>query len=483
MPADGGRAEALASRQMQAYPEAATGRFEVLADFEDSPQAPAGSGQIEPFGIDPPASGGVIRHVGDAARTGAGAMEVVLPRGSELVFEAPKPFDFRRYSLLSLALYSDSLRDDLRISLATDTARWQSGRLLLSKGWNNVLVDIRYLRKMPSFGPGPVRSIRLSLADSGGPVVFVIDDIMVIDNARRIEATPEGIVLLREGLDYALSLGQDAAPRLLVQHADGLWRLNPGQPVVQVFAPGEEASAEGEHLEALGQRPIGQVELLECNPIRVRLANTWYFASRAGEWVSMPARRLRWEYTFYGDGRCVTDIELELDGGAGIGAVRLLTPGPAAWADGDVTDNRLIRPFPGPRGGWSYLSWAQGEAPERAIGSYLAPGRLEVLAGQVDIVPGDRDRDGFDESTGAYCLRGRAGYCRFTLIPPADGLVRPVFRVSGPWPGEVYINCAGQPIRRWARLKDGSILFLLPGEVSRPCVVEVWGPAASEMGD
>ncbi len=465
----------LATQQMRAYPEAAAGRFLVLADFEDSAKTGAGFRQVEHFHIDPPTPGGAIRFVVNTTRTGVGAMEVVLPRGSELAFRLPRPFDFGRYSLLSLALYSDSLRDDLRVSLATDTAHWQSGRLLLRPGWNNVLVDIRHLAQMPSFGPGPVRSIRLSFVSSGGAVVFNIDDVMLIDNAGRIEAAPEGIVLLREGLDYVLSPGHGAAPSVLAQHADGLWRLSPGQPAVQVFAPGETASAQDDRLEMMGLRMIGQVDLLECNPIRVRLANTWHFASRAGEWVSMPARRLRWEYTFYGDGRCVTDIELNNAGGAEIGAVRLAVPGGAAWADGEVTDIRLIQPFQGPAGKWSYLLVGDGPDAGSARDSYLNPGRVELHVGQVDVAPGDRNRDGFDESTGAHCFRASAGNCRFTLIPPPEGLLRPVFRISGRWQGAVYINYAGRPIHLWARLKDGDILFMLPGEVRQPALVEVWG--------
>jgi len=468
-------AQLLATQQMRAYPEAAAGRFQVLVDFEDSANASPGSRQIEHFHIDPPAGIGAIRFVVNTTRTGVGAMEVVLPQGSGLAFRLPKPFDFGRYSLLSLALYSDSLRDDLRLSLATDTGGWQSRRLLLRVGWNNVLVDIRHLGQMASFGPGPVRSIRLDFVNPGGPVVFNIDDLMLIDNARRIEAAPEGIVLLREGLDYVLSPGHGAVPSVLAQHADGLWRLSPGQPTVQVFAPQEATSARGNRLGMMGLRRIGQVDLLECNSIRVRLANTWYFASRAGEWVSMPARRLRWEYTFYGDGRCVTDIELNNAGGAEIGAVRLTAPGGVAWADGDVTDVRLIQPFRGPAGRWSYLSLGDGQDAALARGSYLTPGRGELHVGRVDVVPGDGNRDGFDECTGAYCLRASAGNCRFTLIPPPGGLLRPVFRISGRWQGEVYINYAGRPIRRWARLKDGAILFLLPGEVRQPAPVEVWG--------
>ena len=64
-----------------------------------------------------------------------------------------------------------------------------------------------------------------------------------------------------------------------------------------------------------------------------------------------------------------------------------------------------------------------------------------------DYAPGDADRDGFDESQGCYFLAASRGHCRFTIFPPREGLLGPVFRIAGPWTGPVNVNTEGGPFR------------------------------------
>ena len=90
--------------------------------------------------------------------------------------------------------------------------------------------------------------------------------------------------------------------------------------------------------------------------------------------------------------------------------------------------------------------------------------------------PGDANKDRFDESAGCYRLSAnRAGHCRFTFHPPANGKLNAVFHVSGPWADTASVNAAGLAIRKVTRLKDGSVLFVLPGKVTSKRRIEVTG--------
>jgi len=471
----GPQVDPLPVQQARAYPETVTGMFLPLVDFEDAPDGRRGDQQVENFTI-LPAGVGSRKFVVNVTRTGAGALEVALPPQAELAFAIPDVHDFTGYSLLSLALYSEALRDDLVVTLISGGGVWTSCRTLVSPGWNTVLFDIQRLEKIEGFDVADVREIRLTFADSAGPVTFNLDDVMIVDNRRSLEPVPPGVELKKTGLDYSLALGGYDLPIPLAVSGDGLWRLGPYQPVVQVAAPGEALPAEGEHLELMGERKIGAVDVLELNPVRIRLASTWYFPTRVGEWASLAVRQIRWEYTFYADGRWVTYVQLNNSGGREIGALRLRFPRPAAWAGGEVSPELLVRNLVGPVGRWSCLIAPARLQRQTLETNYIRPGRIRAaIAVEGFFAPGDSDRDGFDESQGCYALAARGGHCRFTILPPVGGLVDPFFRVAGRWEGPVSVNSEGLAVRNVVRLDDGSALFMVPGFIDRPTAVEVTG--------
>jgi hypothetical protein len=314
-------------------------------------------------------------------------------------------------------------------------------------------------------------------------VTFCLDDILLIDNRRRIEPAPAGVTLTKGGLDYTLKSPYFPAPLNLYQGRDGLWRVDKHQPTVQLASPGATPSGLEEQLELMGPRKVGQIELLEVNPLRLRLGNTWYFPTRRGEWVSLAVRKIRWEYTFYADGRWVTHVELNNAGGEEIGSLGIFLDLSVAWARGSVRKKLLVERFMGPVGRWSYLLVPQGPNQNTIYSNYLRPGRIRVdIGGKVASV-GDMDRDGFDESQGCYSLQAHSGNCRFTVIAPPGGLLNPVFRVAGPWGGPVHVNSEGRAIRNITRLSDGSVLFCLAGLLERPTAVEITSEAPSYTSD
>lgn len=473
------RFEPLAIQQARAYPETVTKRFVSLGDFENSPLGP-GHRQLDRFTVRPADGGSSRKFVVNITRTGAGSMRVTLAPKSELIFDIPDIHNFTGYSLLSVALYGESLRDDLRVTLDSDGGSWTSHRTLVRPGWNTVLIDIQRLARAEGFTVRGVRKLRLQFADAAGSIRFNIDDIMLIDNRRGIIPTPQGISLQKAGLDFALALPGRRSRLELRQCADGLWRLGEDQPVLQLDGPSAASAAatEGERIGLMGRRRVGCAEVLENNPLRVRLAATWYFPTRAGELVSLAIRRIRWEYTFYADGRRVTHVELNNSGGRQIAAVRILLNRRGAFSDGSVGRRFVTRDFPGPVGRWSWIFAPDGDHRKLIQYNYIKPGRLvKTLAADAPQAGGDRDKDGFDESQGCYFLSAKTGHCRFTIVPPAEGLIDPVFRVAGKWRGAVSVSSEGLPVRNVVRLSDGSVIFALEGSVNRPTHVEVTGTA------
>ena len=471
------RPDPLPLQQARAYGETVTGLFVSLVDFEDAPDGPKGHSQVEHFSIAPADKRGRRKFVVNITRTGIGAMEVTLGPGASLTFASPDIHDFTGYTLLTMALYSEALRDDLQVTLVSEKGNWTSHRTLVTPGWNNVLVDIQRLSRVRGFSTTSVREIHIAFADALGDVTFNLDDIMLIDNRRTLEPTPPGIKLLKRGLDYELTVPGRKEPIALAQSTDGLWRLGHRQSIMCLSSNDKRLTGGAEDLAVMGKRKVGRVEIVEHNNLRLRLVNTWYFPTRAGEWASLAIRQVRWACTIYADGTWITNVELNNAGGKEIRQVGLFLGEPAAWDDGSVGAERIESDFTGPVGRWNYM-FASPETNQRsAFDQYLKPGRIEIQMGRGDVrPPGDTDANRFDESRGCYYLSAnQAGHCRFTFYPGRTGRRNAVFHVAGPWGKTVSVNAAGMALRQITRLADGSVLFVLPGRVTTPKRIEVTG--------
>ncbi len=476
----------LPVQQVRVYGETVTGRFISLIDFENTPvghpgdeaQTEWGDEQLGHFSFTP-AGAGRLAHVVNRTRTGAGAMAVTLPPKSGLLFRPPHASDFRKFTLLSLAVHSAAVRDDLVITLISATGAWRSSPLLVPAGWSTVTLDLARVARGGAFDLSRIEAMAFRFTSAAEEVTFHIDDIMVIDNRRQIQRTPASIKLLKSGLDYTISLPGWDGPILLTQGDDGLWRLGRHQPVVRVTAAGDpSAGDDGEDLRAMGSRRVGAVELLEANAVRLRLANTWYFPPQAGEWIDMDVRQIRWEYTFYGDGRWVTHVTVNNAGGEELAGLRITSPTPAAWSTGHIGRELSVADFAGPVGRWSMLTAPESKATDRQKQQFIRPPAMAVRLGRADVrADGDDNQDGFDESQGCYVARSAGGNCRIELRPAPGGapLLRPVIRVAGPWSGPVVANCAGMPLRPVARV-PGGVVVVVPGELASPALIEFAGP-------
>jgi hypothetical protein len=517
------RGEATAAQRAKAHQRLAEGKFPILADFEDSSSGTSGPQQVGLFSIEqegrktqfPPAastdsatstpasvpSGKPLvsvdqrQFIANMGPTGGGVMEVTLAPESELVFAVPEPGDFSQYSLLSVALYSESLRDDLQVTLTSDASSWFSPSTLVRPGWNTVKLDIRRLAAQPFFDAKKVRQVRLAFTNAGGPIIFRLDDLTLIQNHLELPDAPAGLSIIQDGLDYSLLLPGREEKISISRGDDGLWRLGKDQPIVQLGRNGYGLTDKGEHLEPMGKRRLGELELLECNAVRIRLANTWYFPDRKGEWISQTVRQIRWEYTFYGDGRWITGVGINNPSGGEIGDLRILLPWTVGWSDGKSSDNIRIDGVASSAIRLSYISVFPNDRLDRTLADYAYPARIEVSsAGQPP--SGEDGKAFFDASQGCYVVPG-TGRCRFVFQPGRTAPTNPVFRITGSWRESVTVNAAGlvlssrqgeagtaskptlAPSPRWEEtrrvvlLSDGSALFVVPGQVSSPLPVEV----------
>lgn len=486
------RMDPLPVQQARAYPETVTGRFVSLADFESSPLTKArGADQARDFAILDAKEGDRAGYVVTTTRTGSGALEVVLSQGATLEYHLPDVHNFSDYTLLSLALHSPAIRDDLRVLISTDRAGWQSLPLLLKVGWNTVLIDLQRLKAWPEFESRGVRSIRLSFAAADRPVQFHLDDIMLIDNRRELPA-PTGCKLTKNGLDYTLQL-PNRQPITISQCDDGLWRagtdqagvalggqVNPPAGGVEPTLPHAGGGPESEKIAPMGTHRVGDVQILESNPIRLRLANTWYFPAEAGQWESLSIRQIRWEYTFYNDGRWITDLTFNNAGGPPVSDLALTAPAPAAWSDGQVAQRRSFA-LSGSAGRWRYLTAPDGERKSDFERNFVKPARIQVRMGSIERADDDGRAGGFDPGVGCYRLRAEKGHCRFALEPVDGSLVAPVIWVQGRW-SQVWASMEGQSLKEITLLPDGSALVKIPGVLTRVVWVELTGSQTPASG-
>ena len=332
---------------------------------------------------------------------------------------------------------------------------------------------------MPNFDIKAVHTMRLALVNATKSVKIHLDDIMLVDNRRELTPVPTGMRLEKVGRNYLLSGSNLRPPLPLTQGADGLWRMGPYQPTVQVLGPGQPpAGGRGrENIELLGTHRVGDIEIAEANALRLRLVNTWYFPMQAGEWMSLAIRQIRWEHTLYRDGRWVIHVELNNSGGKRIAAVKIGFPAPAALFGAGFETELVAADLPGPVGRWDFLMAPASKAGQAAQRNFLAPAPVEIALGDREAwAPGDTDRDRFDQTRACYFLAAdSSGHCRFAVTPGEHPLVDPVFRIAGRWEGKVHVQSDGRRVRDVVRLPDNSILFILPGVHTTRTAVEVAG--------
>ena len=443
-----------------------TDKKRVLENFEQS-----NSATLDYLSILPETSSSSFQIISDQTRTGTGAMSIKLDKGSKLCYRLPESIDISHYTLLSMAVHSARPRGDLSITLTSVSGTHQVPKCCLVPGWNDVQVDLSKSKQWQNFSSEKFTGLELTFLAAGGTVKIIMDDIALSDNRTSITPVPDGLTLYKTGLNYAIHITGNKAPVLLTRHDDTLWRLD-GQEDISFAGKGGNVSSRYKYL---AKYRIGQLQLLEHNAVRVRIRNSWLFPPWPGEWHLPAVRTIIREYTWYPGGRMVTDVQLNNVCGKPVYQVDICSK-TVAWYGKGNSNHFTERNFVGPIATWSCLSQGDG----RTIGSwernFLDPVPVQKIIADGNIfAQGDRDRDGYDESQGCYCIAGMNGHCRFRFTPPKEGMPPPAVRIIGPWTDGAIVNVEGFLVSPVVLLPDHSVIFCMPNTISRPTIVEVSG--------
>ena len=184
----------VTDRLRTTYPELSSGRFLVLADFEDPQQ-----GQI--FTMLTPGEGGYSHLSTRRSRreTGAGSLEVhfssaddMLVAGDSPGADWPFPVDWRAHKLLLMSIYKLGDPGALTLEILGHRAEvgYRRAGVFLSPGWNTLRVDLAEVAQWVDLGH--VGQIRWRPEAFAEPTTLFLDDLILTDNSAELLGSPEG---------------------------------------------------------------------------------------------------------------------------------------------------------------------------------------------------------------------------------------------------------------------------------------------------
>ncbi len=463
----------IVTEQGHAHPSLLQAEFLSLADFEHRGDQDV-KRQIDWFRLENP-NGRSRLALSSQAVSGHGSLQVNLARNEAIRFTFPEILDASDYWLIQLSVWLPQRRDDLQLTFHSRAGAWSSPRAQLDAGWNDLSLGLTEMKRLTNVGRFDVRSITgitIRFTDLTAPLLFRLDDILLLNNARRIQSTPAKVGLWQWGGDYALKLSGWAKPLRIERGHDGLWRIGTYQPVVTC---GRGESPTRPASDFLGVHRLGQLKIIERNRVRLRMESTWLFPLRRGAWMPVSMRYLRCRWTFYPDGRWVTELAMNNSGGELMNSLRVRLPIKAARSTRKMIWNVcLVNRNVGPVRRWCYLLAPPASAAAMRK-TYLAPAKLAVAYGKYVYVTGDVMGDAFDESQGCYVVGGRNGQCRFSLQSRDATLAPSVVRVLGPWTIAPTVRVDGGLVDTVELLADGSALFLIDTTTAAKVKIEVRG--------
>ena len=312
------------------YADLASGRFAVIADFEEFGQAElfhAGSTEQ---------SAPVVVNNGVAA-TGGHALQFKLRSPDDrLVIDNRSATTWllkRHWQTYNLLLVNvDSPREGILLDLAIvsgddDFATEAHSTAPLEKGWNLLRLDLNEAADFIALDD--VRAVEISAPALDEPVTLIIDDILLANNRRVVAGDPNArdnsLYVVQEG--RRMSVG--AAGRFEIGFANGqivCWyalavdpaRVNDLVGGGNVLGPMPIVLPDDvEHMEdigppvgfdALGDLIVARQQLVEVGPVRAVVEVAWRYGEHAGD-VNGGSPLQRWTYTIYPSGRLFVEIE------------------------------------------------------------------------------------------------------------------------------------------------------------------------------
>ncbi|MCO6437838.1 MAG: hypothetical protein J5J06_12170 [Phycisphaerae bacterium] len=369
----------LTDRLVRTYPELESGRFAVIADFEDPVHmelvqvvsvSPSGRCTLDPNGGRPQTGGSAL-----AFTSGSPNDVMVLSNAHADRWYLKR--DWRAYDLLLMSIQAPrpGLTADLAIGTgASLNRRYSETAVPLDAGWNVLRLDLAELGE--NLPLDDIQEIRLSLRDSGpSPVVLHIDDILLVSSRETLWGDPDG----PEDQLYAQRVG-----RRFRIGANGRFDLGfSGGLIVEAYNLASDPSrllnlvrrgslspvpirlnASGLPVPGSNARDRAFVEatqrIVEANRLRIVVDSEWRIPA-PGDSSALPAR---WRTVIYRSGRVFVTTELspQATGRAGLiwtlaesaaARTRLSTSSPSAGEalpllalmNGDATSAGLLRVY------------------------------------------------------------------------------------------------------------------------------------------
>lgn len=505
-------------RLVQAYPDLASGRFVVLADFDDTrhmqlAQVIRMSDRAE---VSLDRTGGRAETGASCLRFRAGSDEDALVLSNAVASDWYMKRDWRAYDLLLASLHAPRGGAELELAIVGgEPERRLSAEttLNLTEGWNDLRID---LASIGEFLPlDDVRQIRVRFLDPDRRSELGVDDLILTSNREDLF----GDSSLSDGSLFVQKRG-----RRLIVGAGGSFKLTfaKGQitewfdlrgddPLMRNLVRGTALgptpvilSSDESYLVPLmadGARVVARQRLIEANRVRAVVEVDWTIAQDASR--DQPPPTVSWRYDVYFDGSVRAECEADLAGvlppGRKLGVgVSLARPPAGMVVEAGSVDGRAlaatsrldgtgaglvwvtshqgedatpIRAFHEPQLGKTTLVWTTGRAthPRQAWASTLllvrspADGEVPTAAGFGLVPPGLEVLEGrrLPVSLFPEVLEVEAAQGRFRAradLPPYVSFCR----VSGLDAGRVWVYVDQRLHRAWTRDAAGRVLVALP---------------------
>ncbi|MFQ5492044.1 MAG: hypothetical protein ACE5GE_15110, partial [Phycisphaerae bacterium] len=312
---------------MAHYPDMASGRFWVLADFEQIKH-------FELFHVDSHSGRATSRPgtTGGVRSTGESCLKVTLadPLDALVISNThAKAWSLRRnwrdFCLLIGSVYCPIPSADLNVTIQGGPARASAqvtARIRLHRGWNVLRLDLADAAdRIPI---DDVRQVRFTLPAVDKPTSLRFDDLVLVDNRQNVFGDPQdpnqNLYIQQQGRRWNIGV----AGRYELGFANGQivhWydlgadphRLSnlvePGvlgpSPVVLPGIDGQPGPADG--FAELGDTVVAHQQVLEANNVRIVVVCTLYFIS-SGLTPDENSPFQRWVYTLLSTGQVYTDF-------------------------------------------------------------------------------------------------------------------------------------------------------------------------------
>lgn len=314
-----------ADRLVAAYPDLASKKFQILADFEDPAQA-----SLFQLAADGRTQGLAITTERAQRDTGVGSLKVSLLNSRQRVIVGDSPNsrwalhrDWAGYHLILVSVFSPRELGGFTFSVTSGVdlkLTYTHERVFLKPGWNLLRIDLADMADQINLAD--VRQIAFWCEPLDTPVDLYLDDLILVNNetpvfgradreAGELYVTAKGrrlVVGAAERFELVFHRGRilqwfdlSADPQRL-RNLVGPGLLGPTPTVLTDDTAGSAKLDDPTQWSGLGPAVESYQGLQEITSLHVVLQGQWRFGER-DQPASEQAPSHRWRYTIYRDGR------------------------------------------------------------------------------------------------------------------------------------------------------------------------------------